>query len=114
MKTVQEIRDEYVEVKRQKRLNPDYCPVEDTRINWRKDIAEGQAKFWRDAKPFAWDESDFKDGHRIIPKTIPIAGAFAKGECGWQGEELYRSLYDRNVDTPREYPDGWELVVTAE
>lgn len=46
----------------------------------------------------------------IIADTITAGTAFAKDECGWWGDVLYRSLIDANVYTPDDYPAGWEVV----
>ena len=48
-----------------------------------------------------------------IPATFEssTAGtAFAKDECGWWGDDLYKSLIDANVWTPDAHGAGWELV----
>lgn len=66
-----------------------------------------------------WEGIAYREGHRIIPAVITAgtafakitAGtAFAKGEFGWWGDVLYRSLIDANVYTPEQYPAGWEAV----
>ena len=54
---------------------------------------------------------DYKEGYRIIPDTITVGLAFAKGEKGWWEDLLYESLLEANTYTPEQYPDGWELVV---
>lgn len=66
-----------------------------------------------DNHPGGWEDINYRAGYRIIPETITAGTAFAKGECGWWGELLYRSLLDANVWTPAGNPAGWELVENA-
>ena len=68
-----------------------------TRINWNG----------TDNAPALWSDLKYRDGIRIIPEVITAAEAFAKGERGWWGEDLYESLIDANVYTPAQYPEGW-------
>ena len=51
-------------------------------------------------------------GNTTIHQKVEITAdtAFAKDECGWWGDVLYKSLIDANVYTPEAYPDGWEAV----
>jgi hypothetical protein len=42
--------------------------------------------------------------------VLTVTTAFAKDECGWWEDKLYRSLLDANVYTPAVYPQGWEKV----
>lgn len=87
-----------------------------TRINWRGKIKRAAVDLWDtaentpDAAPALWEDIAYREGYRIIPATITTGTAFAKGECGWWGDTLYRSLIDANVYTPEQYPDGWEVV----
>ena len=57
-----------------------------------------------------WETLDYKDGHRIIPETITVTGAFAKGERGWWNGKLYESKVGSNVYTPEQYADNWMEV----
>lgn len=87
-----------------------------TRINWNGVVKRAAADLWDTAEnnpdnaPTLWADLDYKDGYRIIPETITVTTAFAKDECGWWGDVLYRSLLDSNVYTPAEYPAGWEAL----
>lgn len=64
-----------------------------------------------DNAPTLWEDLQYRDGYRIIPEVITVTSAFAKGECGWWGTVLYRSLMDGNVYTPEQYAGGWEVVM---
>lgn len=87
-----------------------------TRINWNGTVKKASVDLWDTAEnnpdnaPALWADIDYKDGYRIIPETITVTTAFAKDECGWWGDELYRSLVDGNVYTPEQYAANWELV----
>lgn len=88
-----------------------------TRINWHGTIIRAANDLWDrvdsdpDHAPELWEDIQYREGYRIIPDTITAGTAFAKGECGWWGDVLYRSIYDgANVWTPEAYPDGWEVV----
>ena len=87
-----------------------------TRINWNSVVKKAAVDLWDtegnnpDNAPTLWEDLDYKDGYRIIPETITVTTAFAKDECGWWGDVLYRSLLDSNVYTPAEYPAGWEAL----
>lgn len=87
-----------------------------TRINWNGVVKKAAVDLWDrpennpDNAPTLWEDLDYKDGYRIIPETITVTTAFAKDECGWWGDVLYRSLLDSNVYTPAEYPAGWEAL----
>lgn len=87
-----------------------------TRINWKGVVKKAAVDLWDTAEnnpdnaPTLWADLGYKDGYRIIPETITVTTAFAKGECGWWGEVLYRSLLDSNVYTPAAYPAGWEIA----
>ena len=63
-----------------------------------------------DNAPSLWESIDYKEGYRLIPETITVGTAFGLNECGWWGEELYKSLLDSNVWTPEANPSGWEEV----
>lgn len=87
-----------------------------TRINWNGAIKKSAVDLWDTAEnnpdnaPSLWENIAYKDGYRIIPDTITVTTAFAKGECGWWDGTLHRSLLDSNVYTPAVYPQGWEIV----
>lgn len=57
-----------------------------------------------------WEDIAYREGYRIIPAVITAGTAFAKGEFGWWGDTMYKSLIDANVYTPEAYPAGWEVV----
>ena len=87
-----------------------------TRINWNGQLKRAAVDLWDtvennpDNAPTLWENIDYKGGYRIIPETITAGTAFAKDECGWWRDVLYRSLIDSNVWTPEAYPAGWEIV----
>lgn len=87
-----------------------------TRINWNGIVKKAAVDLWDTAEnnpdnaPSLWKDITYKEGHRIIPDTLTVTTAFAKGECGWWDGVLYRSLIDANVHTPAAYPAGWEIV----
>ena len=87
-----------------------------TRINWGGVVKKASVDLWDRAEnnpdnaPALWADLDYKDGYRIIPETITVTTAFAKDECGWDGDTLYRSLVDNNVYTPKQYAANWEIV----
>lgn len=87
-----------------------------TRINWKGVVKKAASDLWDtpennpDNAPSLWQNIEYKDGYRIIPDTLTVTTAFAKDECGWWNDVLYRSLIDANVYTPAVYPAGWEEV----
>lgn len=87
-----------------------------TRINWNGVIKRAASDLWDtetntpDNAPALWEDIAYREGYRIIPAVITAGTAFAKGECGWWNDTLYKSLIDANVYTPEQYPDGWEVV----
>ena len=87
-----------------------------TRICWGGKLKRATVDLWDnaentpDAAPTLWEEVLYRDGIRIIPETITVGLAFAKGERGWWGDSLYVSTLDANVWTPDAYPAGWEIV----
>ena len=87
-----------------------------TRINWHGTIKRAANDLWDteantpDNAPTLWEDIAYKQGYRIIPEAITAGTAFAKDECGWWGDVLYKSLIDANVYTPEQYPAGWEVV----
>ena len=88
-----------------------------TRINWNGVIKRAAVDIWDtlennpDNAPSLWEDINYKEGYRIIPETITVGMAFAKDECGWWKEVLYKSLIDANVYTPEQHSNGWEIVV---
>lgn len=87
-----------------------------TRINWHGVIKRAASDLWDteqnapDKAPALWEDISYREGYRIIPEVITAGTAFAKGECGWWNDTLYKSLIDANVYTPEQYPAGWEAV----
>lgn len=87
-----------------------------TRINWKGVLKKAAVDLWDTAEnnpdnaPSLWADIQYKDGYRIIPDTLTVTTAFAKDECGWWNDVLYRSLRDANVYTPAVQPNGWEIV----
>ena len=87
-----------------------------TRINWKGIIKRAAVDLWDAAEnnpdnaPSLWEDLNYRKGYRIIPETITVGTAFAKDECGWWGDILYKSLLDSNVYTPVTYPAGWAIV----
>ena len=85
-----------------------------TRICWGGTLKRAAVDLWDnventpDAAPTLWEDVDYRDGYRVIPETITAGLAFAKGEQGWWGDKLYKSLLTANVYTPDQYPAGWE------
>lgn len=86
-----------------------------TRINWKGQLKRAAVDLWDtetntpDNTPALWEDVNYREGYRIIPEVITAGLAFAKGEIGWWGDTLYRSLMDANVYTPEAYPAGWEV-----
>lgn len=87
-----------------------------TRINWRGAVKRAAVDLWDTAEndpdhaPTLWEDIEYRDGYRIIPEVITVGKAFAKDECGWWGDELYKSLRAANVYTPAQHAAGWEKV----
>lgn len=87
-----------------------------TRINWNGVVKRAASDLWDtetnnpDNAPTLWEDIAYKDGYRFIPEIITVGTAFAKDECGWWEDVLYKSLIDANVYTPTAYPAGWEIV----
>jgi hypothetical protein len=88
-----------------------------TRINWHGVVKKAAVDIWDTAEnnpdnaPTLWANIDYKDGYRIIPEVITVTTAFAKDECGWWGDTLYRSVVDNNVYTPAQYAQNWKECV---
>lgn len=87
-----------------------------TRIDWNGMVKRAAVDLWDteqnnpDNAPTLWSDIAYKQGIRIIPATITVTQAFAKGEQGWWHDEVYESLINANVYTPEQYPAGWTLV----
>jgi hypothetical protein len=87
-----------------------------TRINWNGVLKRAAADLWDTAEnnpdnaPTLWEDIQYKDGYRFIPEVITVGLAFAKDECGWWKDKLYKSLMDANTYTPEQYAAGWEEV----
>ena len=87
-----------------------------TRINWDGVLYRAAVDLWATEQndpehaPSLWEKVMYRDGIRIIPEIITAGLAFALGERGWWGDDLYESLIAANVYTPTQYPDGWQLV----
>lgn len=90
-----------------------------TRINWNGTIKKAAVDLWDteandpDHAPSLWADIDYRDGYRIIPETITVTGAFAKGELGWWNGKLYESAVENNVYTPEQYAPNWTEVNNA-
>lgn len=84
------------------------------RINHNGTVKKATVDLWDteannpDNAPTLWEDIQYKDGYRIIPKVITVTSAFSKGEVGWWNGKLYKSLVDYNVYTPSEYARNWE------
>lgn len=87
-----------------------------TRINWGGKLKRAAVDLWDTAEnnpdnaPTLWEDIAYREGYRIIPETITATLAFAKGECGWWGDELYKSLRDGNTFNPSVTPEWWEII----
>lgn len=87
-----------------------------TRINWRGTVKKAAVDLWDTAEnnpdnaPSLWEDLAYRDGFRIIPTVLTVTSAFAKDECGWWNDTLYRSIVDNNVYTPEQYASGWEPI----
>ena len=87
-----------------------------TRICHNGEIKKAAVDLWDtadnspDNAPTLWETLDYKDGYRIIPETITVTTAFAKGERGWWNGKLYESKVGSNVYTPEQYADNWMEV----
>lgn len=85
-----------------------------TRINWGGAVKRAVVDVWDSEEstpenaPTLWEDILYKNGIRVIPKSITAGLAFSKDERGWWKDELYKSLLDANVWTPEQNPAGWE------
>lgn len=95
--------------------NGELVPV-GTRVNWNGVLKRASVNLYDtkennpDNAPTLWEDIEYKEGYRIIPKTITVGTAFSLNEYGWWKDTLYKSLIDSNVWTPEQYPSGWELI----
>lgn len=86
-----------------------------TRINWNGTIKRAAVDLYDTAEnnpdnaSTLWEDIEYKEGYRMIPKTLTAGTAFSKDECGWWNGVLYKSLLNANVYTPEQYPMGWEI-----
>ena len=86
-----------------------------TRIAWGDKLVKAAVDLWDreennpDNAPTLWEELQYKDGVRIIPKQITVTSAFSQNEPGYweEDESVYISKVNGNVFTPVEYPDNW-------
>ena len=83
-----------------------------TRINWHGNIyraiedIEDIVGNNPDNAPALWEEIKYKNGyHYIDGETV-----FIEDECGWFGNNAYRSLIDYNLTNPETNPENWEIV----
>ena len=87
-----------------------------TRINWKGTIKRAAVALWDtvdndpEHAPNMWEDIQYRDGYRIIPKVITVGLVFALDEIGWWEDALYRSKRADNAYTPAQDPDRWELV----
>lgn len=87
-----------------------------TRINWRGTLKRAAVDLWDRAEnnpenaPTLWEDIAYREGFRIIPETITATLAFARDECGWWGDTLYKSLREGNSYNPDITPEWWEAV----
>lgn len=86
-----------------------------TRINWNGTVKRAAVDLWDtientpETAPTLWEDIEYREGIRIIPKVITVSTAFALNELGWWDDEIYKSLIAVNVYTPEQYPTGWEI-----
>ena len=87
-----------------------------TRINWNGVLKQAAIDLWDtddntpDNAQTLWTDIAYREGIRVIPKTITAAQAFALDELGWWDGHIYRSTIAANVYTPDQYATGWEMV----
>lgn len=90
-----------------------------TRINWGGVLYRAAVTLWDredstpESAPTLWEMVPYRDGIRVIPEVITAGTAFSYDEIGWWGDVVYRSIRPgekTNVNTPDEYPAGWEVV----
>ena len=87
-----------------------------TRINWNGVLKQAAVDLWDtddntpDNAQMLWADIAYREGIRVIPKTIMAAQSFALDELGWWDGHIYRSTIAANVYTPDQYAAGWEMV----
>ena len=86
-----------------------------TRIAFKGELYRARVDLWDTEEnspanvPSLWEKVMYKKGIRIIPDEITAEHPFSKGDLGWWGDVLKRSIYDgANVWTPEQHPAGWE------
>lgn len=85
-----------------------------SRVKWNGSLKRAAADLWDTAEnnpdnaPTLWEDINYREGYRIIPEVITVGLAFAKDECGWWKDKLYKSLIASNTYTPEQYAAGWE------
>lgn len=90
-----------------------------TRINWFGVLKQAAVDLWDtessnpDNAPTLWEDIPYRDGIRIIPETITVAGKFSEGEQGWWGDDVYESIVNDNVYTPAQYAQNWKFIRSA-
>ena len=88
-----------------------------TRIQWNGELKRASVDIWDreennpDNAPTLWEDIAYRDGFRIIPDIITATLAFSEGECGWEGDTLYRSRINGNSFPPSVRPDDWEAML---
>jgi len=91
-----------------------------TRINWNGKLKQAAVDLWDYAEnnpenaPTLWQDISYRKGIRIIPSVITVTEAFAKGERGWWGENVYESLVASNTYTPEQYAPNWRVIEGGE
>ncbi len=54
---------------------------------------------------FVWSD----DPAHALPFISLSTSPYMKGNCCTENGQIYKSLIDNNVHSPKEYPTGWEL-----
>ena len=88
-----------------------------TRIFWKDGLKKAAVTLWDtrennpDNAPDLWEDINYINGYRVIPETITVTTAFAKGEKGWWKDTVYESIHDgANVWNPDQFAAGWRKV----
>lgn len=87
-----------------------------TKINWNGVVKRASVDLWDtpendpDNAPVLWEDINYREGIRIIPKVITVGLVFGLNELGWWGDEVYKSLIPANAHTPEQNPAGWKKV----
>lgn len=86
------------------------------RINWNGQLKKATVDLWDTAEnnpdnaPTLWEDLNYVNGYRVIPETITVTTAFAKGEQGWWKDAVWESLQDNNVWNPEQFAAGWKKL----